>query len=200
MLRFAKTVGGVILLIPMLQGCSTIVEGSDQTVSVITEPAGASCELMREGQAIGFVNPTPGSIGLEKSSDNVAVRCRKEGHFDGGGVLASGFQDMTFGNILFGGLIGVAVDAASGAMHEYPPSVTVVLTPKRFSDTGEREAFFDRQAKRIESEAATAIVEARTICSTQSDRDCDKLVKAIEAERDARLEELEAQKTETSME
>ena len=155
---------------------------------------------MREGHAVGFVNPTPGSINLEKSSDNVAVRCRKEDHFDGGGVLASGFQDMTFGNILFGGLIGVAVDAASGTMHEYPPSVTVVLTPKRFSETGEREAFFDRQAKRIESEAATAIVEARTICGTQSDRDCDKLVEAIEVERDARLEELESQKAETSME
>ena len=202
MLQFAKIVGGggVALLIPILQGCSTIVEGSDQTVSIITEPAGASCELMREGHAVGFVNPTPGSINLEKSSDNVAVRCRKEDHFDGGGVLASGFQDMTFGNILFGGLIGVAVDAASGAMHEYPPSVTIVLTPKRFSDTGEREAFFDRRAKRIESEAATAIVEARTICGTQSDRDCDKLVEAIEVERDARLEELESQKAETSME
>ena len=39
--------------------------------------------------------------------------------------MASEFQAMTFGNILFGGLIGVVVDAASGATHEYPPLVTI---------------------------------------------------------------------------
>lgn len=35
--------------------------------------------------------------------------------------MASEFQTMTFGIILFGGLIGIAVDAASGAMQSTPP-------------------------------------------------------------------------------
>ena len=197
---------GMALPIVLLWGCATIVEGNDQTVSIVTEPAGAACELTREGHTVGFVNPTPGSINLEKSSDHIAVRCEKEGHFAGAGVLASGFQGMTFGNILFGGIIGVAVDSASGAMHEYPPSVTVVLVPKRFAEVGERDEFFGRQAQRIKTEAATAIVEAREICvarhSDQASRrqDCDKLVKAIENERDARLEELESRRMETTVE
>ena len=41
---------------------------------------------------------------------------------------------MTFGNILFGGIIGVAVDASSGAMNEYPSSVTVRLIPEETPD------------------------------------------------------------------
>ena len=40
---------------------------------------------------------------------------------------------MTFGNILFGGIIGIAVDAASGAMHQYPDSVTITLIPDEFA-------------------------------------------------------------------
>jgi len=41
----------------------------------------------------------------------------------------SSFKGMTFGNILFGGITGVGVDAATGAMHEHPPTVTVRLKP-----------------------------------------------------------------------
>jgi hypothetical protein len=37
------------------------------------------------------------------------------------------FQAATLGNILIGGVIGVVVDAASGAMGTYPPSVAVIL-------------------------------------------------------------------------
>ena len=36
---------------------------------------------------------------------------------------------MTAGNVLFGGFIGLGVDAASGAMNKYDPGVEVVMTP-----------------------------------------------------------------------
>jgi hypothetical protein len=41
------------------------------------------------------------------------------------GNLASEFQAMTFGNTLLGGIIDIAIDAASGAMHQYSDSVTI---------------------------------------------------------------------------
>ena len=182
-----------------LGACATIVEGDDQTVSVITAPPEASCELTRGGTAVAFVNPTPGSVVLEKSNDNISVLCKKMGHFDGAGTLASSFQGMTFGNIIFGGLIGVAVDAASGAMHEYPASIMVVLVPKTFSDAEMRDRFFDRQKERLKSEAATAVVEVRKNCRP-AEQDCDGLVEAIEAERDARLEELDARSDSAAIE
>ena len=96
---------------------------------------------------------------------------------------------MTFGNVVFGGIVGLAVDASSGAMHEYEANVTVVLPPKRFAGAEARDAFFDRQARRIETEAAAAVVKARRACQPD-EQDCDALAKAIEAERDARLREL----------
>jgi hypothetical protein len=36
---------------------------------------------------------------------------------------------MTAGNVVFGGLLGLGVDAASGAMNTYDPSVEVIMTP-----------------------------------------------------------------------
>jgi hypothetical protein len=36
---------------------------------------------------------------------------------------------MTAGNVVFGGIIGLGVDAASGAMNKYPDIVTVAMTP-----------------------------------------------------------------------
>jgi len=100
----------------VMSGCASIVEGTTQTVTVSTTPAGALCELKRNGQTIGLVNPTPGSVVLDKSKDNVGVLCRKDGHDEVAGTLASEVQGMTFGNLILGGIVGVAIDAGSGAM------------------------------------------------------------------------------------
>ncbi len=52
----------VLGLAGLAAACSTIVEGTDQTVSVTSDPEGAVCELTREGRTIGAINATPGSI------------------------------------------------------------------------------------------------------------------------------------------
>src|SRR3546814_10177833 len=81
---------------------------------------------------LAVVNPTPGTVQIEKSKDTITVRCKKEGFFETAETLDSEVQGMTFGNILFGGIIGVAVDASSGAMNQYPSSVTIALVPESF--------------------------------------------------------------------
>ena len=175
-------------------GCSTIVEGTDQTVSVLTDPSEASCELTRDGQTVGHVNPTPGSVRLEKSGTDVIVYCKKDGHFDGTETLSSSVAGMTFGNIRFGGVIGFAVDGVSGAMNKYDTSVKVILPPKSFASTEARDAYFNRQKRLIETQATTAIAKVRKECNAE-EQDCDGLVSAIEAERDSELRQLTSQKS-----
>src|SRR3546814_7416283 len=92
---------------------------------------------------LAVVNPTPGTVQIEKSKDTITVRCKKEGFFETAETLDSEVQGMTFGNILFGGIIGVAVDASSGAMNQYPSSVTIALVPESFTSTTARDVFFD---------------------------------------------------------
>ena len=189
--RWAAT--GVLLLSLVVGACATLVEGSDQTVIVITDPPGAVCTLDQDGKTVAVVNPTPGTVTVEKSQDNMGVICKKDGHFDGAVSLSSDFQAMTFGNIIFGGIIGVGIDAASGAMHEYPESVTVVLAPESFSSVNDRDVFFDRQRERIGREAEKAAGKLRESCDEKR-QDCESLARAIDDARDAELQELERQR------
>ena len=175
-------------------GCASIVEGTDQSVTIQTTPSGASCELKRDGQVIGVVNPTPGTVTVDKSKDDIAVICKKDGYQDASGAFSSGFQGMTFGNILFGGLIGVAVDAGSGAMHEYPASVTVPMAPSSFPNAMERDRFFDQRADGVRKDAEAAIAKVRQGCKSSQQKTCDEAVGKIEAARDDQLADVEVER------
>ena len=135
----------VLGLAGLVAACSTIVEGTDQTVTVTSEPEGAVCRLMREGEIVGAINPTPGSIEVDRSNDDITVKCDLDGYLTSIGVLPSEFEGMTFGNILFGGIIGVVVDASTGAASQYPESINVVMIPANFASESERDLFFDHR-------------------------------------------------------
>ena len=66
---------------------------------------------------------------LQKGRDNVAVHCTKECYQDGAGVIASNMEGMSAGNIILGGVVGIGVDAASGAMNSYAAEVQVIMVP-----------------------------------------------------------------------
>lgn len=188
-------------LLSLTSACASIVEGTTQTVTVSSDPAGAICSLDRGGRTVAVVNPTPGSVTLDKSRDDVSVRCSKEGYQDMAEPLESGLQGMTLGNILFGGLVGVAIDASSGAMHEYPASIAVVLPPERFGSAADRDAWFARRAARIEEEAAEAAEALSRQCqvrtSTGDADQCRAAREALETQLSARLAANEAQRLAT---
>lgn len=111
----------------MLSGCSTLTTGTTQAVSLATPGAdGANCELT--SPEIGTINVvSPAQVMLSKSQHSVKVVCRKECHAEGQGIINSSFEEMTAGNILIGGVVGVAVDASSGAMNKYDPRVEIPM-------------------------------------------------------------------------
>lgn len=113
-----------------LNGCATIVRGTDQSLTLITDPTGAQCTLRRRGEIVGIINPTPGSAQVEKSKHDIHYLCEKPGYESTAGVITSEFQGWTVGNVLLGGIIGAGVDSASGAMNDYDPSATIVLKKK----------------------------------------------------------------------
>jgi hypothetical protein len=118
-----------VWLAVMLAACVTITKGTTQVVAVNTPGvAGASCTLT--SPAIGTLTVvTPDTISLPKASDNISVRCSKECYQDGAGVISSNMEGMTAGNIILGGVIGLGVDAVSGAMNKYSPEIQVALIP-----------------------------------------------------------------------
>jgi len=179
-------------VLQLLSGCATITKGRAQTVTIDTFPPGANCTLTREGEALAVVNPTPNTISVAKSKDPIAVVCKKEGYIDSTGVVESKFQDMTVGNVLFGGLIGVAVDASSGAMNEYPPMVTITLIPEKFETVEHRDAFFEKMKADFLTQSAKALKEISDKCVDEDD--CQSKIKAAEALQEAKLSEIESKR------
>jgi hypothetical protein len=112
-----------------LCACATVVEGTSQSITINTEPQGAECHLNRKGKEIGAIAQTPGSVRIDKSGADITVTCTKDGYQETKVTSSSKFVGTTAGNIIAGGVIGIVVDAASGANYVYPDSVQVALAP-----------------------------------------------------------------------
>ena len=175
----------------LMSGCASIVKGTSQSVTVNTDPVGATCWLSRDGKQIAAVNPTPGTVTVGKASGTISVDCKKVAYQDAAGVLASSFQAMTFGNIIFGGIVGVAVDAASGAMNEYPPMVTITMIPEEFASAADRDTFFDKMKTTFLQEADEVRQRIRKECGN----DCEAQLKAAEEAVGPKLAEIEGRRT-----
>ncbi len=72
---------------------------------------------------------TPAAITLDKSQENINVVCKKRCFQDGAGVIPSHTESMTAGNVLAGGVVGLGVDAISGAMNKYNDNNQFTMVP-----------------------------------------------------------------------
>ncbi|MEO1292409.1 MAG: hypothetical protein AAFV62_06205 [Pseudomonadota bacterium] len=181
-----------LALIGVAAGCATIVEGTSDPLTVITEPAGAVCTIERGGTVIGVVNPAPGTVELGKSKDDAMVTCEKDGHEPATAALRASFQGMTFGNVLLGGVVGVAIDAGSGAMNKYPETVSLTLAPIFFETEADRDAFYERAIAKIEAEAQEARATVEKNCNSSNAEDCAEEAAAIDQERLRQVQLMEA--------
>ncbi len=121
-------------LVVSLTGCCSIIHGTRQDVGISSAPTGAMVKIDNV---------------LSGNTPVVAKLTRKDNHFVR--VELSGYQpfDMTltrsvsgwvWGNIVFGGLIGLAVDAIDGAFYNPSPeqvSATPAANHASVSKTGD---------------------------------------------------------------
>ena len=127
---FKVRFGGVLALVALAltSGCATAIKGSTQEVHVdVTGPLGADCMVTNAtGQ---WSLRAPGTVKVGRSNTALTIKCEESGYEPATRVLTAKFNAVTLGNLALGGVIGVAVDAASGANHSYPDAVLVEMTP-----------------------------------------------------------------------
>jgi hypothetical protein len=136
----------IILGALAVQSCAALTTGTTQSLTVVTEPAGAQCRLSRSDSAIlvAHVSQTPNTLRIDKSGEMMTIECTKEGYEVTRTYLEPDFQAMTLGNAILGGGIGLVIDATSGAMAKYPESASLELIPARFPTIEARDAFYAR--------------------------------------------------------
>ena len=112
----------------VLVGCATITKGTTQTIAIDTPGVpGATCTIQTQSGPRGLT--TPGNVTLDKGSSPLPITCTKECYVMGSSIIPSNTEAMAAGNVILGGVIGLGVDAATGAMNKYPDLVTVAMTP-----------------------------------------------------------------------
>ncbi len=99
----------------LLTGCATVIDKATQSVLIDTAPEdGAQCTLANSEGVWRVVSP--GLAKIRKTQNDLSVDCIKPGVGSGHVVAASHFRGTTAGNVIFGGIVGVGIDAASGGL------------------------------------------------------------------------------------
>ena len=127
--KILNSLVGMIFLISS-SGCATIVSGKTSDVNIHSNPNGATVYI-NEIQA----GSTPVLVDL-KRKERHTVRFVKEGYLDETRVTSKAFNWWFVGNLIFGGIIGIIVDFATGAVYKINPedlnvSMTVVPVEKQ---------------------------------------------------------------------
>lgn len=105
-------------------GCATIVKDDNQPVAFSSDPQGAIVSI--NGVPRGT---TPVTIMIERSRKKQMLEVTKDGYISVQMPLEKHIAGMTFGNIIFGGIIGLGVDYATGKGANYQDSVMIKLIP-----------------------------------------------------------------------
>lgn len=105
----------------ILSSCASIISTSRQNVSITSSPSEAKVHINTVD-----VGQTPITHSLKRNQEH-QVRITLDGYKPYEVILTKKLNSWFFGNILLGGLIGIIVDASTGAMYK--------LTPEQVSAT-----------------------------------------------------------------
>src|SRR6267142_3824174 len=124
----------ILALAAACGGCASVTRGMTDQVQIVSDPPNVEART-----SMGQVCTTPCTLQFNRK-DEFTVMASKPGYHSAemdvktriAGAGAAGFA----GNVLVGGVIGMAVDAASGAtLEHYPNPVTLKLVPLRRGET-----------------------------------------------------------------
>jgi hypothetical protein len=118
---------GIVALSVMLGGCASVTRGTTENISISSTPSGV--EAVVSGMDVPTTCTTPCSVVVKRNAD-LSITFQKEGYEPqivplSRDVQTSGAAGFA-GNLLLGGIIGMGVDAATGAATDHKPNPVIV--------------------------------------------------------------------------
>jgi hypothetical protein len=136
--------GAIAALAASAAGCATIVAKSSQTITVTSVPEAASVSISNAAGVPVHSGATPMTVTLKKGRgyfkpESYIVRIVKDGFQPREITVRGAINGWYFGNIIFGGLIGMlAVDPSTGAMYTlHPEEVGATLDALKVTRNGD---------------------------------------------------------------
>lgn len=103
------------IVVLVLWGCATIMHGTTQSVGISSSPTGAAVSV--DNLNLGI---TPLFAKLKRGDDHI-VTIEMTGYQKAQLTITKSVSGWVWGNIIFGGLIGLAVDAITGGLYNLSP-------------------------------------------------------------------------------
>lgn len=131
-----RLVAVLLVTVVCLTGCATIVGKDVFPVTINSNPDGANILIVDEKGRKMYTGTTPSTVTLAAGESyfhakTYTITFSKQGYTDQYATVKATLSGWYFGNILFGGIIGILiVDPISGKMWKLQSDVTANLTQK----------------------------------------------------------------------
>jgi hypothetical protein len=114
-----------VLILSAISGCSTLVNGSSQSVSINSNVSDA--QVTWNGAPIG---KTPLTTQVKRAS-SAQLTVSKDGYETKTITLDTSIEPIFWGNVIFGGFLGSTTDGANGNMYKYAPATIQIDLVKK---------------------------------------------------------------------
>lgn len=131
-------------------GCATIISDNKSFVQIESKPSETVCLLT--GDNFKQTITTPANIIIPAKASPVLISCTKDGYFLTAQEIIATMDGSIFGNILFGGVIGVVVDVVNKSGYKYQKKVELYLYKKNFKSQEEKETYYQQELEKIHAE------------------------------------------------
>ncbi len=125
-------------VLSILTGCASVTHGTTQNVKIETlSPAGkvvdgARCRVSNDRN--DAVVRSGLTLPVRRSGENLSIECTQAGLPPARGQAISRVNVGLVGNVMIGGLIGVAIDTGTGAGFNYPSWIQLIFGEVRSFD------------------------------------------------------------------
>ncbi|MFH1846082.1 MAG: PEGA domain-containing protein [Candidatus Omnitrophota bacterium] len=128
-----KVIAGAVVLAFLLTGCASIVSKNMYPMTFNSHPDGATIVIKDENGKQMYKGKTPTTLSLSAGEayfhpKKYTITLSKPGYEEQTTEIKAGIDGWYFGNIIFGGIIGLLiVDPLTGNMWKLPSETTITL-------------------------------------------------------------------------
>lgn len=112
--------------------CASIAHGTHQTIPISSNPPGATVAVSC-GKAKPVLNKTPTTFDAPRHANPCSIIVSKEGYEDSSFAFTRRMSGWFWGNILIGGILGMIIDGADGAIYNVVPEVANITLQRRLA-------------------------------------------------------------------
>ncbi len=113
-----------VAIMSLQTGCASIISGKHQDIYIRSNPLGA--DVLIDGTPAG---KTPVTTEVKRKRRH-EIKITKEGYVEEIRLTKKGYNWWNVGNLVLGGIIGIMIDFATGAVYSVSPDeVNVALSP-----------------------------------------------------------------------